>query len=356
MPHHVLVACMPKSASTFITNAMATAAGLERVSLVPNYGRREQELCEIRLAENAGLDYVAQLHIKHSGWTEQLCSENDISVIVLIRSLFDVVVSLRDHAHRESPVSPVLYLDTQHLARGSAELEHMIAMLAIPWYINFYMGWRSAKAARVVLYEDFIADPNKELGQMLAFAGLPAGAEALAAGLETAGSKGSRLNVGKAGRGMSLQPKTVAMIMDMLAAYPEIQDDRYIRMMKEQAERILAGDAEEEVAANPAPLPDQPEARPPLAARVGRYLRRKTRLFGRRPAQALAVALLACAGLYFTYMSNLIPNTWSGGRIDDLVVPGICVFIAARLLTRVKIKPVPVLVRSGDSTAPASSR
>jgi Sulfotransferase domain len=357
MAHHVLVACMPKSASTFITNAMAGAAGLERVNLIPSYGRREQELCEIRLADNARLDYVAQLHIKHSDWTEQLCRDHDISTIVLIRSLFDVVVSLRDHAHRESPISPVLYLDKQHLARSGAELEHMIAMLAIPWYVNFYMGWRSSKAARIFLYEDFVADPDRELAEMLDFAGIALGAGKAAAGLEAAGSTSSRINVGKAGRGLSLEPKTVTMIMDMLAAYPEIQDDRYVLMMKEQAARILAGGAGEEVAARPAvAVPDKQDSRQPLAARAGRYLRRKTRLFGRRPAQALAVGLLACAGLYYTFMSNLIPNSWSGGRIDDLAVPAICIFVAARLLTRVKIKPVPVLIRSGGSAAPASSR
>ena len=78
MPHHVLVACMPKSASTFITNAIANTANLERVRLVPSFGRREQELCEVCLVDKNPLNYVAQLHIRASSWTDQLCHEYNI--------------------------------------------------------------------------------------------------------------------------------------------------------------------------------------------------------------------------------------------------------------------------------------
>ncbi|QEN87423.1 sulfotransferase domain-containing protein [Labrys sp. KNU-23] len=355
MSHHVLVACMPKSASTFISSAMANAVNLNSINLIPSYGRREQELCEIRLAQNAELDYVAQHHIKHSTWTEELCSDYDVSIIVLIRSLFDVVVSIRDHVHRESPVNPFFYLDKQHLNRDRAELEHMIAMLAIPWYINFYMGWRSSKAARIFMYEDFIADPDKAVGEMLAFAGIPADTAQIAAGLEAAKSKGSRINVGKAGRGMDLKPETVKMILDMMAAYPEIQDDPYVRMMKTQAARILATGADEAVAQPPLPAAGRPMVRPSFAMRARRYFRRKARLLGKRRNPLIAAGLLAIAALYYAFLYNLIPNSLMGGRIDDLIVPAACVFVAAKLLTRTKVRPVPVPFRANDAAASASS-
>ena len=354
MSHHVLVACMPKSASTFITSAIANAVGLNLINLIPSYGRREQELCEICLAQNAELDYVAQHHIKHSTWTEELCRDYDVSIIVLIRSLFDVVVSIRDHVHRESPVSPVFYLDKQHLGRDRAELEHMIAMLAIPWYINFYMGWRSSKVARIFMYEDFIADPDKAIGEMLAFASIPASTAQIAAGLEAARSKGSRINVGKAGRGMDLKPETVAMIMDMVAAYPEIQDDPYVRMMKTQAGSILATGTDEVAA--PLPATGKPMVRPSFAMRARRYYRRKARLLGKRRNPLMATGLLAIAALYYAFLNNLIPNSLSGGRADDLIVPAALVFVAARLLTATKIKAVPVPFRGDGVATPASSR
>ncbi len=356
MSHHVLVACMPKSASTFISSAIAFAADLKFVNLIPSYGRREQELCEICLAQNAELDYVAQQHIKHSSWTEELCRDHDISIIVLIRSLFDVVVSIRDHVHRESPVNPIFYIDKQHLSRDPAELEHMIAMLAIPWYINFYMGWRGSKSARIFMYEDFVVDPGKVVGDMLAFAGIDASPARVAAGLEKARSKGSRINVGKPGRGMDLRPETVGMILDMLAAYPEIQDDRYVRMMKAQAERILAGRTGEAVEPAPVAVAAQPSSRPSFQARASRYVRRKARVLGGKRNLLAAAGLLTFAGLYYAFLNDLVPNSLSGGRADDLIVPAICVFVAARLLTRTKVKSVPVPLRPAGSAASVSPR
>lgn len=356
MSYHVLVACMPKSASTFITSAMANAVNLNLINLIPSYGRREQELCEICLAQNAEFDYVAQHHIKHSTWTEELCRDYDVSIIVLIRSLFDVVVSIRDHVHRESPVSPVFYLDKQHLGRDRAELEHMIAMLAIPWYINFYMGWRSSKAARIFMYEDFIADPDKAISEMLAFARVPASTAQIGAGLEAARSKGSRINVGKAGRGADLKPETVTMIMDMVAAYPEIQDDPYVQMMKTQAGRILAKGTDEVAALPLLPATGKAMARPSFAMRARRYFRRKARLLGKRRNPLIATGMLAFAGLYYAFLNNLIPNSLSGGRIDDLIVPAALVFVAARLLTPTKIKAVPVPFREAGVATSASSR
>ncbi|WP_413988785.1 sulfotransferase domain-containing protein [Labrys okinawensis] len=345
MAHHILVACMPKSASTFVTNALAVAAGLKKVELVPEYGRREQELCEIRLAEAAGIHYVAQQHTKHSNWTEQLCNEYRVSIIVLVRSLFDIVVSLRDHIHRESPVSSMFYLEKMHISQNDAEMERMIVMLAIPWYINFYMGWRSSKSARIFAYEDIIADPERAVGEMLAFSGVSLRKEQVAAGIEAASGDGSRINVGKAGRGRSLQASTVSMIMEMLSMYPDIQDDAYVLMMKAQAADILAARADESEVALPLVVPAatvKSASRQPLRRRMERFVRRKVRLFGGTRNQAIAIGLLVLACAYFAFLPNLIPNSLAGGRIDDFAVPAICVFFAARLLTRIKIRRVPV--------------
>jgi Sulfotransferase domain len=346
MPHHILVACMPKSASTFVSNALAAAAGLQKVELVPEYGRREQELSEILLAEHDSLDYVAQQHIKHSNWTEQLCKEHGVSMIVLVRSLFDVVISLRDHVHRESPVGPAFYLEKKHISQNDAEMERMIVMLAIPWYINFYMGWRSSKNALIVAYEDIAAAPEKAIAEMLAFSGVGAGKDKVAAGVKAASGDGSRINVGKAGRGRSLRASSVSLIMEMLSMYPDIQDDAYVGMMKAQAAEILAarsGENEEALPAATPPGPVQSASRQPFSKRARRFVDRKMRLFGGSRKQLVAIGLIALGYLYFAFFSDLIPDTLTGGRLDDFLVPAICIFFAARLLTRVKIKRIPII-------------
>ncbi|CAM5763677.1 hypothetical protein LMIY3S_00892 [Labrys miyagiensis] len=348
MPHHILVACMPKSASTFVSTALGAAAGLEKVELVPEYGRREQELCEIRLAEYSKLGYVAQHHTKHSKWTEQLCNEYRVSMIVLVRSLFDIVISMRDHIHRESPVNTMFYLEKKHVSQDDAEMERMIVILGIPWYINFYLGWRDCRNARIFAYEDVIASPEKAIGEMLSFSGVPARQQRIAVGIEVASGEGTRVNVGKTGRGRSLQSSTISMIMEMLSMYPEIQDDAYVQAMRAQAAEILASRSDEGEAALPiaAPTPCLKSASSqPFKKRMQRFVRRKVRLFGGTRNQFTAVGLLTLASAYFSLLPELIPNSMAGGRVDDFLVPAICVFFAARLLTRIKIRRVPVTRR-----------
>ena len=66
-----------------------------------------------------------------------------VSTIVLVRSLFDIVVSLRDHVHRESPVNAMFYLNaaceiqvaTLSMGRPLVEVPALILLVrvALAW-------------------------------------------------------------------------------------------------------------------------------------------------------------------------------------------------------------------------------
>jgi hypothetical protein len=72
---HFMVACMPKSGSTFFSTALAEYPGFRNISLVPDYGHREQELCQIQLSRYDRVSYVAQHHIRNSALTQLLIAE-----------------------------------------------------------------------------------------------------------------------------------------------------------------------------------------------------------------------------------------------------------------------------------------
>ncbi len=347
MPHHIFIAAMPKSGSTFAVNALAAATGFTQAKLVPAYERRQPELCELCLAKYADVDFIAKNHTRHSTFTEQLCDEYGVSPIVLIRSLFDVVISARDHVRNKSPVTFALYLEPAHLDRSDVALEKMLTMLAIPWYVNFYMGWRGCKKAHMVMYEEMIADPTGTISDMLTFAGVSLGKDRIAAGIDAALQGNSRINVGKAGRGRNLQPETVRMILEMLDMYPEIRNDRYVLMMKAQAEAILAARPDEsgrgtQEAAVPPPSVSRPVARPSLLQRVEKFIQRKSKLLGSPRKQLASLALLLLAVLYFVLPRDLISDSAPFGMVDDFLVAVICAFVAGRLLSRIKIKHVPI--------------
>src|SRR5262249_25059956 len=133
--------------STFLADVIAELPGFRRATLMPAFGRREQELDETCLRAFDRFAYVAQNHVRYSDWTGQLCADYGLTPIVLVRSLLDAVVSLRDHLRRESSVVPSLVAEPHHAAMSDAQLERMIARLALPWYLGFYMSWRRSPDA-----------------------------------------------------------------------------------------------------------------------------------------------------------------------------------------------------------------
>src|SRR5689334_12918426 len=110
----VLVACMPKSGSTFLSAALANLPGFRREHVVPSYGRREQELSEAEIVRAFGATqtlrrafdhgvmssphrpkaWVAQHHVKHNHETQTLLDRYGIVPVCLVRNIYDIVVSL----------------------------------------------------------------------------------------------------------------------------------------------------------------------------------------------------------------------------------------------------------------------
>jgi len=226
---HILVACMPKSGSTFLTNALASHAGLKRCALLPTYGDREQELCELKLTRYNGRGYVAQQHVRNSAWTQELARRYGLTVVVLVRDLFDCVVSIRDHIRKEADFGALIRLTPRHLDLPDPELDDLIVQLAMPWYVSFYAGWRRDPNALFVHYEDLAADPASALETILARAGAETSPAAIRAALDRCALQGNRFNRGVSGRGRTLRPETRRRLLDMMALYPEFADDPLFR-------------------------------------------------------------------------------------------------------------------------------
>ncbi len=147
---------MPKSGSTFVSDAISQIAGFRRAVLYPASDRREQELDEYCLRQVDRFDYVAQCHVRYSEWTAQMCRQYRITPIVLVRSLLDVIVSLRDHLRNQSPVWPMFFAQPSHARLDDASLELMIARLATSFSLLLAAA---APDALMVSYEALIRDP-----------------------------------------------------------------------------------------------------------------------------------------------------------------------------------------------------
>src|SRR5690606_35555781 len=181
---NIMLACAPKSASTFIETALRKALDLPTASLFTNTmggfaasmlgaNLREQQPEELALLRNGlnGTGYVAQHHSRCTPYLAQLLDLYNVRPIVTHRNLFDTFVSLDDMvmAYRTGTAE-----DTKHYFNdalptnyGTLDLEQRLTLLVhrnTTWYIQFYLSWKKCERAGLIRplwisYEDdFLGD------------------------------------------------------------------------------------------------------------------------------------------------------------------------------------------------------
>lgn len=217
--HHLLVACMPKSGSTFLATVLGNLPEMQVVSLVPGFDRREQELDLSLLHAVQGLNYVAQHHIRFSRPTENLLRHFDIRPIVLVRNIFDVVMSIKDHFRNESIEGSMAYVIPEMKQWEDRELERFIVHMMIPWYFNFYMSWLNCEAKCLVRYEDLTNDPESVVASICNQVSLSVSPESIARAISISEKSPIRKNKGVAGRGEKLDYANRNLIVTMSSFY-----------------------------------------------------------------------------------------------------------------------------------------
>ena len=161
---HILVACFPKSGSTWLSETLSRLPSFHRVDLVPAYGRREQELAFERLLLFHTLNYVAQHHCRFSVATERCLNAFSVKPIILIRNIFDCIVSAKDFIdtgkeHPDVMVGPMAYVPQVYLGWSDVQKYDFIIDMFVPWYYNFFVGWLDYPAGAWVSYEELVAEP-----------------------------------------------------------------------------------------------------------------------------------------------------------------------------------------------------
>ena len=205
---HIFIACVPKSASTFLKNLLLRLTGYRDLFVVYAAGQTEHEIYLPTLCECADSNTVTQQHCRASDANVHLMQAFGIRPVVLVRNIFDSVMSLLDFYNGGAFKSSYFRADWPTL-----DEETKIALLienAIPWYFQFVSSWDLAeKQQRLEVhwlsYEEFIADKCSAVLRILQFYGLGAaqrGVEQCIREVESNGRK-NRFNKGVAGRGRS---------------------------------------------------------------------------------------------------------------------------------------------------------
>ena len=202
----ILVACMPKSGSSWLVAALTKLTGFDRAQLSLAHVENEQELYPPLVQYWAESDTVVHQHCRASAPTIQLVQAFGMHPVVLVRNLPDTLVSMRDFWAIGAVRNSFFYPDWDKL---DAETRHdaLIGHLG-PWYIQFYASWKIAEAKGVlapfwVRYDEMIPDKTATLKAVTEFCGLTPSDEEIAAAIAaTDGDRvKTRFNKGVAGRG-----------------------------------------------------------------------------------------------------------------------------------------------------------
>jgi len=203
---HIFIACVPKSASTFLKNVLVDVTGYRDLFAVYAAGQAEHEIYLPTLREMAHANTVTQLHCRASDANLHLMQGFGIRPVVLVRRIFDSVMSLLDFYDRGAFRTSYFRGDWPALTEDT-KIDLLIENV-IPWYFQFVASWDLAdKQKRIDLqwltYEELVADKAAAVLKVLEFHGLGAprrGVEQRIKQIESEGRK-IRFNKGVAGRG-----------------------------------------------------------------------------------------------------------------------------------------------------------
>ncbi len=227
----IFLACMPKTASTFAVKALRRATGFEAVNLVDVFRDNEQNLYLPKLIDTCATDIVLHQHCKATNRNLELMVQYNIRPVILVRDLLDVLVSLYDHFHNESPISPFAFAYDGFFDLDEEGRKWLLVRMAAPWLVQFHASWYTCSALKKQIntfwvgYADFMADKGGTLGRILEYYGLEPDRAALDKALEETSSDrtGTRFNVGRQGRGMEFfSPEQKECVAALLECYPEV--------------------------------------------------------------------------------------------------------------------------------------
>lgn len=227
-PSYLLVA-LPKSSSTYSTRAVAKIMGASVYKdIVTQDLYTPKDLSVAGIVNARHRLTVSQVHLVATGANLRILRDFRLPVVILLRNLFDAVVSLRDHMNSNAFFSSIL-IPNDYEALGEVDRLDYVIDTAVPWMVTFYTSWVQAMGrgdvdTEFVFYEDMVSDPVSFFQKICARFGYDAGADEIKWTIDQVErSDATRFNVGEPGRGLAeLSPAQIARIRRHADYYPGI--------------------------------------------------------------------------------------------------------------------------------------
>jgi hypothetical protein len=226
----VLIACIQKTGSTFLQSALLMVSGAAGPKLGLSYANEENIMHPETVLALAQENVVAQEHCRATPQNLAIAQGFGMEVIVLVRDIFDSLVSLRDMLAGDTHGSvAALFQDHMKDMDEETQLDAVITRWA-HWQLDFYTSWVRAQRNGLIKcqfwgYEDMMYDKVAAVQEICRQVGIEATPDHIRSCVETVdGNKNlSRKNVGVSGRGRKLMnERQINDIQAMTRFYPDI--------------------------------------------------------------------------------------------------------------------------------------
>lgn len=224
---HLFVACAPKSGSTFLKNLLVDLTRFRDVFSVYAGLQNEQDLDLPQLAKFARENKVTQQHCRATEANIHLMQAFAIRPVVLVRDIYDTVMSLRDF-YDGGFVYSTFFEREAYVALSDESRIDLLIEYAVPWYFQFLASWQRAERERRLDmlwldYNELTGDTVAALERVLAFYGMrvETGVLPQVVAARARDRRGNRFNRGVVGRGRDgLRPAQRERIAALARFFP----------------------------------------------------------------------------------------------------------------------------------------
>ncbi len=201
----IIVAAPMKSGSTYVSHVLARYFGVRDGILGPTMldWDAEHNLTPWLFIALRGQSFCFNFHMLPHRTNVVTAQDEGIAIVALWRNIADMIVSFDDYTKQDGVKGPGIFVcdENKYLAmEDHARLAFLIDVIA-PWYITFYLRWRSVNVA-LHPYEQMLLDKRAFFVDVLSdLLTHPPIDELLDASLAGRSQRSDRINVGRVGRG-----------------------------------------------------------------------------------------------------------------------------------------------------------
>lgn len=227
---HILIACLPKSGSTFLANTLSQVTGYDFVQFQPIRGTNDHNIDKGVLLSSLNKNTVTQLHLKPNDFNFKNLKAYQIKVIFLNRGLVDSLKSFHHHILNEND-KWFMFTVAGDFKNWTIERQFdFLIDMVLPWYINFITYWKlrindGELEVLEIDFDEFKKDNIATIEKILKFYDLSFPREIVKEALNASYENKVKLRVNerKEKSGYELSDEQIARIKKYLSYYPEYE-------------------------------------------------------------------------------------------------------------------------------------